>query len=123
MLISYQTIGRNIRNARQRAGLTQEALAEKLEISHLHFGRLERGERPSSLEMLAHIASTLGVSTSSLLAGCVVGETMTLAPDSDAQALGSAVAELATGCTPRCRKLILSVCRDIVQSEKLSDGE
>ena len=62
MLISYQTIGRNIRSARQRAGLTQEALAERLEISHLHFGRLERGERPISLEMLAHIAGTLGVS-------------------------------------------------------------
>ena len=120
MLISYHTIGRNIRSARQQAGLTQEALAERLRISHLHFGRLERGERPISLELLAHIASTLGASLNSLLSGCVVTEAMDLRPDSDADAFAASLAEMATGCTPRCRRLMLAVCRDIVEAEKLA---
>ena len=120
MLISYHTIGRNIRTARQQAGLTQEAFAEKLKISHLHFGRLERGERPISLEMLANMAGALGVSLDALLAGCFVGGAVTLEPDGDSKALGDAVAQLATGCTPRSRELMLTICRAVAESEKLA---
>ena len=72
MLVSYKVIGRNIRQARAKAGLTQEQTAERLKISQLHFGRLERGERPASLEQLARIAQVLGVPTASLLIGCTL---------------------------------------------------
>ena len=47
MIVSYKTIGQNIRAARKAAGLTQEQIAEQLRMSQLHFGRLERGERPA----------------------------------------------------------------------------
>ena len=120
MRISYTTIGRNIRAARQRAGLTQEALAEKLKISHLHFGRLERGERPISLELLAQMAQTLSVGIDTLLSGCIAGGDVQLEPSDDAQALGQSIAELATGCSLRTRKLMLAVCKSIAESEKLS---
>ena len=119
MHISYTTIGRNIRTARQQAALTQEALAERLKISHLHFGRLERGERPISLELLAQMAQALGVSLSTLMCGCVAGEDLTLGPNGDAQALGQSVAELAAGCSQRTRDLMLTVCKSIAESEKL----
>ena len=56
MHVSFKAIGRNIRAARTELGITQEDAAERLKISQLHFGRLERGERPASLEMLAKIA-------------------------------------------------------------------
>ena len=56
MLVSYKTIGLNIRSARREAGLTQEQIAERLRMSQLHFGRLERGERPASLEQIAQVA-------------------------------------------------------------------
>ena len=75
VLVSYKTIGRNIRQARVRAGLTQEQTAELLKISQLHFGRLERGERPASLEQIARIAQVLEVSTASLLSGCTLSKT------------------------------------------------
>ena len=61
MLVSYKTIGQNIRAARKAAGLTQEQVAERLRMSQLHFGRLERGERPASLEQLAQVAGVLQV--------------------------------------------------------------
>ena len=73
MHVSFKAIGRNIRAARTELGITQEDAAERLKISQLHFGRLERGERPASLEMLAKIAGVFGVSLTSLLNGCLIG--------------------------------------------------
>ena len=61
MLVSFKAIGSNIRAARKAQGLTQEQAAELLKMSQLHFGRLERGERPASLEQLARIAQVLGI--------------------------------------------------------------
>ena len=66
MHVSFKAIGRNIRAARTELGITQEDAAERLKISQLHFGRLERGERPASLEMLAKIAGVFGVSARGL---------------------------------------------------------
>lgn len=123
MLVSYKTIGLNIREARKEAGLTQEQIAEKLKMSQLHFGRLERGERPASLEQIAQIALTLDVSLSSLLNGCVIEENFVSPPDDSAQSLGKSIAKLASGCTPKARKLMFSLCQTVAASEKLPENE
>lgn len=123
MIVSYKTIGQNIRQARKDAGLTQEQIAEMLKMSQLHFGRLERGERPASLEQIAQIAKTLGVPLSSLLNGCVVGESFSTQPDESAQALGKAVAKLASGCSQKTRRLMAALCQAAAASEKLPDDE
>ena len=72
MYISFAVIGRNIRQARKAAGLTQEQLAEKLGCTPLHYGRLERGERRTSLDQLALIGTVLHVPFASLLADSVI---------------------------------------------------
>lgn len=118
MIVSYKTIGRNIRSARAAIGLTQEKAALQLGISQLHWGRLERGERPAGLEQLARIAQVLGVSTASLLNGSIMDEHFDTKPDSDANALGQAVAALACGCSPKARALMLTLCQAIAESDK-----
>lgn len=123
MIVSYKTIGQNIRAARKDAGLTQEQIAEQLKMSQLHFGRLERGERPASLEQIALIAQTLGVPLSSLLNGCVVEENFSGEPDDSAQALGKSVARLASGCSARTRKLMYTLCQSVASSEKLPSAD
>ena len=123
MLVSYKVIGRNIRQARTKAGLTQEQTAERLKISQLHFGRLERGERPASLEQLARIAQVLGVPTASLLTGCTLEEVFATPADEGAEACASAFAHLAGSCSPKARKLMLAVCREIAQSDRTLDEE
>lgn len=123
MLVSYKTIGLNIRSARREAGLTQEQIAERLRMSQLHFGRLERGERPASLEQIAQVASVLGVPLSSLLNGCVVEEDFSARPDDNAQSLGAAVSRLANGCSPRARRLMYALCQEVAASEKLPAEE
>ena len=123
VLVSYKVIGRNIRQARAHAGLTQEQTAERLHISQLHFGRLERGERPASLEQLARIAQVLGVSTASLLSGCTQEEVFTAPADESAEAFASTVAHLAGGCSQKARKLMLAVCEDIARSDHAPDED
>lgn len=121
MLVSYKTIGRNIRDARNKKRLTQEQIAEKLKISQLHFGRLERGERPVSLEMLAEIANALDVTITSLLSGCVNGEDFMPVPQDGARAVGESVTSLANGCSPRARQLMLSLCQVVAECDKHPD--
>ena len=123
MIVSYKTIGLNIRAARRDAALTQEQMAERLKMSQLHFGRLERGERPASLEQLAQIAQALDVPLSSLLNGCIVQEDFAPRPDTGAQALSNAVAQMAIGCSPKARALMHALCQAVAASDKLPEHE
>ena len=123
MFVSFKAIGRNIRAARTALDITQEEAADRLKISQLHFGRLERGERPISLEMLAQIAAVLGVSLSSLLNGCMIGEDFAQRPSSGPESLGQSVAAIANGCSPKAQRLMLELCRAVAQSDKQSDYE
>jgi len=123
LIVSYKTIGSNIRAARKEANLTQEQIAERLKMSQLHFGRLERGERPASLEQIAQIAQALSVPLASLLNGCVLDETFSNQPDDSAQALGKAVTRMASGCSPKTRRLMLTLCQAVAANEKLPDCE
>lgn len=123
MIVSYKTIGQNIRAARKEAGLTQEQMAERLKMSQLHFGRLERGERPASLEQLAQIAQALHVPLATLLGGCIVDEDFAVKPDDSAQALGKAIARMASGCSPKARRLMRTLCQAVAASEKLPEND
>lgn len=123
MHISFKAIGRNIRAARSELGITQEEAADRLKISQLHFGRLERGERPISLEMLAQIAEAFGVSLSSLLNGCLIGEDFAQRPNGGPESLGQNIALIANGCSSKAQRLMLELCRDVAQSDKLPETE
>lgn len=72
MNISFRIIGQNIRHFRKAAQLTQAQTAERLNLSPLHYGRLERGERQASLKQLATISDVLNTSIESLLKGCII---------------------------------------------------
>ena len=74
MNISYKVIGNNIRAARNAANLTQEEVAERINMSLLHYGRAERGTRCIPLHQLTRIAEELHVSVETLLRGCIFDE-------------------------------------------------
>lgn len=123
VLVSFKVIGRNIRKARVKADLTQEQTAEKLRISQLHFGRLERGDRPASLEQLANIARVLGVPTSDLLAGCIIEDSFVEKADENAQAFANAMAHMASGVSPEARRLMLALCKTVAEQDRLSQTD
>lgn len=54
-------LGNAIREARKRAGFSQESLAEKSELHPNYLGRVERGEESISLDALRRVAKALKV--------------------------------------------------------------
>lgn len=65
--MTKENIGRRIKEARAKRGLTQEQLAEKTDITIVYLSELERGVKLPSLTVFVSIAEALHVSTDSLL--------------------------------------------------------
>ncbi|MCI1957999.1 MAG: helix-turn-helix domain-containing protein [Clostridia bacterium] len=65
--MDYKNIGNKIQNARQSKGLSQENLAEELNISVSYIGRIERGERQPSVQTLENIGEVLNIPFPSLI--------------------------------------------------------
>ena len=65
-------IGTRIKAARERVHLTQEQLAEIIDISPTHMSVIERGVKTPKLDTFVRIANALGVSTDALLQDVVV---------------------------------------------------
>jgi transcriptional regulator with XRE-family HTH domain len=67
---SYRrVVGQNIRARRKRAGLTQEQLAEKADLTYKYLGEVERGCVNVSLDSLMRIAKALRTGLRDLLRG------------------------------------------------------
>lgn len=69
MEINNDIIGKNIKNARTRCGLTQEKLCEKLNITINHLSNVERGAKSMGLSTLAYTAEILHTTLDELVFG------------------------------------------------------
>ncbi len=69
--MNYDTleIGKRIRELRRKKGLTQEQLAEQLNISTVHLAKVETGKRGCSLDILIDIAAFFDASLDYLALG------------------------------------------------------
>lgn len=65
--MQLESIGKYLRKFRQEKGLSQEALAEKTNLSSNYIGMLERGKKVPSLETFVELANALDVSADMLL--------------------------------------------------------
>jgi transcriptional regulator with XRE-family HTH domain len=61
--------GARVRAQREKAGLSQEALADEADIHRTYIGGVERGERNLGLKNVLRIAKALGVSPAELFEG------------------------------------------------------
>ena len=73
-----QSVGRRIMLRRKKLGLTQEALAERRELTTQFVSYAESGKRAMRPENLLRIAQALGVSTDYLLTGDVIDKDLSL---------------------------------------------
>jgi len=63
------TVGKRIQALRREKGLTQEQLAERLNISTVHLAKIETGKRGCSLDILIDFAAFFSVSLDYLVLG------------------------------------------------------
>ena len=67
MVVDYHAIGRRVKAARLRCGITQEVLAERTGLSLPHISNIETGNTKLSLPAMIHVANALSVSVDTLL--------------------------------------------------------
>jgi len=67
MILNYKLLGKRIKETRKRKGLTQEMLAEKIDISPSFMSYIENGSKHQSLYTFVLIANELNVSADELL--------------------------------------------------------
>ncbi len=69
--MNYDTleVGKRIQELRRGKGLTQEQLAERLNISTVHLAKIEIGKRGCSLDMLIDFAAFFSASLDYLVLG------------------------------------------------------
>lgn len=72
MELDYKAIGKRIKIARIKADLTQERLAEAVEISPTHLSNIETGTTRVSLTAIVNLANVLSVTVDDLLCDSVI---------------------------------------------------
>ena len=69
MNFDYKSLGSNIKKRRKEKKLTQAELAEVVDVSDSHIGRIENGRSKPSVETLAAIANALATGIDNLAYG------------------------------------------------------
>lgn len=104
--MNYYEIGQRIRKFRKAKGLSQEQLAEAVDISVTHLSHIETGNTKLSLPVFVEIAKALEVQANDLLYNEVSGREI---------ALGE-LADIANTCSDRELRIIT----DIVKATKIA---
>lgn len=105
MGIDYKAIGRRVKKSRKGKGLTQEKLAELVDISVPHMSNIETGKTRLSLAILTNLVEVLDVTADMLLFGRV-GE-----KDKMHSLVLKEVDELLAGCSDVQVQLIVDAAR------------
>lgn len=61
MATNKEKLGNKIQKLRKQLGYSQEALAEKINISRTHMGHIEQGRKSPSIKVLERLAKSLRV--------------------------------------------------------------
>ncbi len=104
-----QRFGDALRTARDAAGLTQEALAELIDLTPEAYGRLERGAAMPSYPTLFRLCRSLGVTANELLMGTGVLIAQEDSPSVELTELRRHASKL----TKRQQRILLAVVREM----------
>lgn len=106
--VNYKVIGNRIQQARMRAGLTQETIAEKLDVSIEHISRIENGHIDFNLKVLFCLADLVKVPPESLISDTMIFTDETL-PESK-------FAKILSRCDQKKIDLIYKIAEDVAES-------
>ena len=109
MALDYKIIGDRIRKARIDNNLTQENLAEKLDVSVAFISRIECGTTHVNLTRLSEICAILNIDEGLILNGVSTDSKNYLSDEFN---------ELMKSCPKETQKLIYDVAKLIIKNSK-----
>ena len=107
--MNQKAVGRRIKAAREQKRLTQEQVAELVDLSPMHVSVIERGVKLPKLETLINLANVLDVSADVLLQDVVNNQTKLFA---------SEASELIKQLPREDQRRVLAALRSFVESTK-----
>lgn len=107
MAIDYSVIGERLKKARKESHLTQEQLAEKIDVSIAFLSRIERGSSQINLKRLSQICEILGVTEGEILNG---------ASNKSSKYLDSEFVNLLKSCSSEQQRLIYDLAKVVANS-------
>lgn len=108
MALDYTIIGERLKKARTDKNLTQEKLAEKLDVSIAFLSRIERGNSHISLKRLSEVCDILGVTEGYILNGT---------SNTSTNYLNSEFSEILNNTTPAKQKLLYKIAKVLNEEE------
>ena len=108
MAVDYTVIGERLKKARKDKHLTQEQLAEKIDVSIAFLSRIERGSSQINLKRLSQICQILDVTEGDILNGSSSKST---------KYLNSEFADLLRNCSTKKQKLIYDIAKVIAENK------
>ena len=106
-------LGNTIRQARMEKGITQEGLAEMIDITPIHLKHIEGGQGNPSINVLFKLAKVLDFSVDSIIAEKDISEN-----DGLAEVLKSNILYLLQKGTPAELRLIADIIKDIQKNRE-----
>ena len=103
--MDYSKLGERIREERLKRRLTQEKLAEAVDISTTYIGQIERGEKSLTLDTFVGIANCLELSMDYLLRDSLIISEKDLSDD---------WAQLTAGRSNAEKKMMMEIVRAVV---------
>ena len=107
MATDFYIIGKRLKEARKKKGLTQEKLVEQIGVSIAYLSKIETGKIHINLERLTQICEVLEVTEGEILNG-VSNTSQTY--------LNNEFNVLLKKCSPKKQKLIYDIIKTIVDS-------
>lgn len=104
--INYKDMGKRIKEGRNRIGITQEKLAEKIDVSPSYISEIERGTSICSLAVLVNIAEILELNLDYLVNG--INESN----------IDSSFSEILKDISKKEQKLYIDICKNVAKSFK-----
>lgn len=101
-MVDYKKLGKRIKERRVKCRLTQEKLAELVNLSVPHISHIENGQTKVSLEKLVMIANTLQTTVDTLLSDSI---------EESAAITGSEMMEVVSDCDRHEMKDLLRILK------------
>ena len=117
MKVNYALIGARIKEHRQHKSLTQEMLAELIEMSPGYISLIETGKKKASLETLLAICRALSITLNELL----TGNQIPLDTDYNLE-----ITELMSECNEYERRIvyeIMKAVREVLRNNRIQQNE